>query len=113
MNESEKNRYLGAIAGVGVGLIIVLLLYTLISTRTLIGQVRDSQKSNTSTVNVIRDCTEPDGKCFKDGQRRTARAVGDISLAQIAAVACADQPGFQSAQDVALCVQRTIKALKR
>ena len=110
MNERGRNRFLGAIVGLGVGLVIVLLLYVLISTRGLIGEVRNAQKNNTGTIDVIRDCTESTGQCFKDGQRRTAKVVGDISLSQVAAVACADQEGQQDAGEIAACVKRTIKA---
>jgi hypothetical protein len=48
-----------------------------------------SSISNNTTLNTVKDCTDPKGKCYRDGQRRTAEAVSDLSRIIILAAACA------------------------
>jgi hypothetical protein len=53
----------------------ILTLYAIFTTRELTGRIRATQKSTVASVHLIRDCTEPHGKCFKRGQKSTAKAV--------------------------------------
>jgi hypothetical protein len=61
----------------------------------MLAAVRNTQLEGTPTgqkllaaSDRILDCTEPDGQCFKDSQRRTAKAVGDINRVVVLAAAC-------------------------
>lgn len=36
----------------------------------------------------INDCTQPTGKCYKQGQKRTGEAVGSIGMTSVAAASC-------------------------
>lgn len=72
----------------------------------LIAAIRQTQLENTPTGDKllaasdrIIDCTEPTGDCYKDGQRRTAQAVGNINRVIVLAAACS--VGLDPALDVA------------
>jgi hypothetical protein len=43
---------------------------------------------NGELLKEVRSCTQPDGKCFKDGQKRTGEAVVSIGLTSVAAASC-------------------------
>jgi hypothetical protein len=58
--------------------------------------IRDTQVSNThkgtsdsATLDRINDCTQPGGECFREGQKRTAEAVGQFVTSDQAAAAAA------------------------
>lgn len=81
-----------ALVGLGIGFVIVAAL----SVPVILGQIRITQVDNTQRAEqdseallIIKDCTQPAGKCFKRGQRATAKAVGDINQVVILAAACA------------------------
>lgn len=99
-----------AIAAVACGLLILLVLYTSITSRALLGEVRESQKErgplleNTNAAaedaaaaalsaaraaDAIEDCTTPEGTCYRDGEKRTQDAVGNIGILSAYATACA------------------------
>jgi hypothetical protein len=85
----------GAVVGVLVGALVVGVLLLMVRTWSLTDQIRDSQKTNTGTLNAsqrtldaVEDCTQPSGECFQRGQKRTAAAVGDINRVVILAAAC-------------------------
>lgn len=100
-------RTLGYVLAYTLGaLVLVGVLTTVAQTRELVGAVRETQQTNTGTVNLIRDCTEPQGGCFKRGQRRTAGAIDAITNASVYAAACADQPGVQGSDEIFACVVR-------
>lgn len=50
---------------------------------------QESRVSITENTDRIKDCTDPAGKCFKEGQVRTGRVIATIGEAQVAAVSCA------------------------
>lgn len=52
----------------------------------------------------IRDCIDPDGKCFKMAQRQTADAITSINKITYYAVSCADEPGTQTLDEIQSCV---------
>ena len=71
--------------------VVVMISLTL----QLATEVRDTQLEGTplgkklqSSADRILDCTSPDGQCYKDGQERTAKAVGDINRVIVLAAAC-------------------------
>lgn len=58
-------------------------------------EVRATQLEGTPTgqrlltsADRILDCTNPEGQCYKDSQKRTAQAVGDINRVIVLAAAC-------------------------
>lgn len=83
--DSRVRRVTWALLGVAMGGLIGSLLVGVV----VIAQVRLDQQSNSRTLEIIEDCTQPTGECYKDGQRRTTKAVGDINRVVIAAAACA------------------------
>lgn len=100
-----------AVMGLTLGVLAVLLLVSILQTRMLVGEVRNTQKTNTGTVRLIkaqgraiRDCTDPTGECFKRAKRQTAGAVNDINKISVYAAACADQSGVQTASEIYACV---------
>lgn len=50
--------------------------------------IRSQQVSNHELLDTINDCTNKDGKCFAEGQKRTAGAVALITRQSIATAAC-------------------------
>src|SRR5690242_12406710 len=76
-------------------MLLVAVLVLMTRTWALTDQIRESQKTNTGTLeatqktlDAVEDCTQPTGECFRRGQKRTASAVGDINRVVILASAC-------------------------
>lgn len=93
MNREKLLPILTAVVYLAVGALVTALIVTVFS-------IRDTQTENTPTLeaanrsaNLIEDCVKPTGKCFQRGQRRTAKAVGQIvggvRQVSIDAAACA------------------------
>jgi hypothetical protein len=95
---------LGALTAIGAGVLAILLLTLIVRTWSLADAIRETQKSNTGAVKLIRDCTDPSGDCYKRGQKQTAVAVADINKISVYAAACADRPGVQTASEIYACV---------
>lgn len=80
------------------GLLAAALVASVLTAVVVVAQIRSDQVDNTAksdkrdeTLALIQDCTQPSGKCYKRGQRATAKAVGDIGATNILAVVCALQ----------------------
>ena len=93
--DSRQRPVFGAVVGVLVGMLLVAVLVLMTRTWALTDQIRESQKTNTGTLeatqktlDAVEDCTQPTGECFQRGQKRTASAVGDINRVVILASAC-------------------------
>lgn len=107
--------------GMAVAAVVVVVLYGAINAVQTRGTQKttapkiDNTAKTLATVKAlakkINSCTDPAGPCAKRGQKQTAAAVADISVRQIAAVACADQPGTQSVSQIKACVDRTVRVL--
>lgn len=54
----------------------------------LVNQMSERGKENHRLLTTVQDCTQPSGKCYQDGQKRTASAVSDINRVIILAAAC-------------------------
>lgn len=61
-------------------------------------------KTNERNTNVIRDCTQPDGVCFKDSQKRTADVIDLINQVTVAAAYCAKQPDNDTEAEIKSCI---------
>jgi hypothetical protein len=98
-----------------LGSFVVGITVIAVETYSTAASIRATQNSNTSTLNfakeslrVLKDCTEQTGKCYQEGQKAQGKAIGSISLSQVAAVACADAPGQQTVPEIQACVKRTM-----
>ena len=94
MDKRQRPAF-GAAVGILVGCLVVAVLVLMVRTWSLTDQIRESQKTNTGTLeatqqtlDAVNDCTQPTGKCFKRGQSQTAKAVGDINRVVVLAAAC-------------------------
>lgn len=52
-------------------------------------QLHDTSASNRTVLNLVRDCTDPSGKCAQRGQQQTGKAVATIRDGQVIAAWCA------------------------
>ena len=97
---------LGAIAGLLFGIVVVGVIVTTLQTRGLVGAIRETQKNNTSTFDLLVDCTSPGGDCFEAGQKRTGEAVGGINQSTadviVAALSC-QADGITGRRPLARC----------
>lgn len=103
-------------------LVIVILLIMVAATKST--QVRTTQQTtvgkidaSTETLHLIRDCVTPGGECYRRGEQRTAKAVGDIQTAQtiaaVAATSCAAEKPHQTFSQVYQCTVRRVEAANR
>lgn len=79
-------------------LVTALAIITLALVLTGVARLNGVADSNRETVRVIRDCTDPQGQCFRDAAKRQAAIIGDpaapINNVTILAAACgAANPG--------------------
>lgn len=109
---------LGALAGVGVAVLSILVLVLLVRTWSLADAIRESQVTNTKTVrntatiaedtkatlDLVQGCVTVGESCYQQGQSQTAAAVGSINDFAIWAAACADQPGTQAVEEIEHCI---------
>lgn len=113
----EKRRQLtGALLGTLIGVLVVGLIVLLVSTWQLTTALREGQKDSAErgkaivrSTELIEDCTQPDGECFQEGQRRTAEAVigiNDNNRATIAAALACQADGITEERDFARCIAR-------
>lgn len=103
MNRSRQVGY--ALVALCIGLVAAMAL----SVPIITAQIRATQVENTKksderdeTLALMQDCVQPTGECFKRGQRRTAKAVGEIGAGNILAVVCALQVPNGTPFDAAL-----------
>jgi hypothetical protein len=109
--DSRVRKLSWALLGIAVsGLIGSLLVGVVVVAQIRSAQVDRAPKNdaNDATLAIIRDCTEPTGDCFREAQRRTAEAVGDINRVIVIAAACASKPYEQSVTRIAKCVTRRL-----
>lgn len=82
--------------------------------------IRDQQKSNTNVLSstdqaleLLQDCTLPEGDCYQRGQETASKAVGDIGQVTVFAAACAaplDRVGL-SVDERASAIEKCVRAL--
>ena len=80
----------------GVGILITVLVITVVNIRSdqvdnniVLDKLKQNSKISRHTLREIRSCVQPDGACYKDGEKRTGRAVSNIGQVTILAAACA------------------------
>lgn len=104
----------GAILAVSVAIAGLLVLVILVRTWGLTQSVRESQKSNTRTLDLIESCTTVGGDCYEDSQQRTADVVRLLNGYQrrvvTLAAACADRADTQTAAQIRRCIDDGLRA---
>lgn len=114
-----KRTTLGALAGLLVGVVVVLVLTVLVRTWGLVDAIRETQKVNTgtlqaaeNTLEIVKDCTTPGGECKLRGEKDTGNAINLIALKDLLSDVCADQPGPQNRAEVQSCVDRYLTRME-
>ena len=114
---THRVRQVGwAVLAFALGVLIVMAMTTTIQTYLLVDKMRETQQSNTTVLTrvdevlaVVKDCTQAGGKCFEDGQKRTASAVQDISeasaQASVYAAYCVSVTGNDTVAEIETCVK--------
>lgn len=104
---------------------IVLVALTTVATLFLLAflafQAREQAVANgvinrevLATQHLLADCTTPGGKCYREGQERTAKAVQGINrgnLIAVAAVLDCRGKGNRSAQEILACAESLVADL--
>lgn len=112
---SKRRMLVVVLVGACALLLTVGVITASIVNAVTVNEIREAQITNTErakntadVVEFILGCTDPDGECYKDGQRRTAEAVGSITdvsaRAAAYAAACADERGRQTQDQIFRCV---------
>lgn len=103
-----------------VGLVVLILLaamtYTVLTIRYTqeVGAQRGrdivaSTRQIERLATAIESCTSPDGECYQRSQAQTGSAVASINEITIYAAACAKQPAVDTARQIRLCVERSLR----
>lgn len=99
-------RFIGITASLlGGALIVVIMLTTMY-------KVLEISTTNKEVSQTIRDCIDPQGQCYRNGDRRSGAAVKTINESQkhIVTVAayCAKQPGNKTLEQIEACVNKEL-----
>lgn len=108
---ANRMRAAWGIIGVTLASIVVMLVIAVVVAAVTVSQIRGDQVDNTETIDntadtleIIKDCTQPEGECYQRSQDSTAEVVDNIGLLSTYAAACADQPEQQTADEIRDCV---------
>lgn len=110
---SFVSRLFVIVFGASLALALVAVVVLALSIRSTQIEGTPTGKKLMASSNRILDCTDPSGECFKQGQRRTAKAVGDINAASLLVVVCALQvpngtPLNEALDQVSTCVAKRL-----
>lgn len=101
------------ILALAVVLAVTAIAYLALSANQRSEQNGDLLKEIDRVNSRLVDCSEPEGKCFKEGQRTVAKAVATINDVAVVAAACADQPRQQTAAQISDCIIKELAYLNR
>lgn len=113
----RKRRILGAVGGVAVGILAVLVIGTAITSLATLSAIRGTQvsgversKDTKTLAEQIQSCTTPGGACYERSQKQTAKAVGAIGAAnrKSAAAAAWCARDFDTYATILRCVNRQL-----
>ena len=107
--QAKTRRRREVASGVVYGFLAVfllLLLYVVAQTYSLLTVVRETQKSSRDAVFAIEDCTTLGGRCFEESQQRTGEAVSTIGRYDLYTAWCIDQPGSMTLDRLERCAMR-------
>jgi hypothetical protein len=100
-----------AIAGLAVGALSVLLIWSLVvglqvlrNIDAVTGDIRETQKGSRSLLDLIKDCTEPEGQCYQESQARAAEQAGAFNAAVIATGWCLTTGQDETYHQLVQCV---------
>lgn len=112
-----RRQLVWAVIALAVAAIIGVVVTTSIVSATKSTEVRGTQVDNTKTLNysketlqLLKDCIEPGGKCYERSQENTAGAVSSITQYAVYAAVCVDEPGRQTVEQTTACIIRLVKA---
>lgn len=98
-------KYLSVARLVGIAATAVFGILIIVALFVMLGKLYDLNST-------IEDCINPQGKCYKSGDRRSSAAVKTISDSQkqIVTVAafCAKQPGNNTLEQIEACVNKEL-----
>lgn len=90
-----RRQFAWGLVVIGTVVAIAVLSTAILVAASKATDIRDSQVTNTRTLDnsertlrIIEDCTTPGQPCYERGVRRTANAVGDIQRVIVLAAAC-------------------------
>jgi hypothetical protein len=109
LSTPRRRQAMWFVLGLLVAMLAMSTLYSIQRTAVLAEAIRENQKSGRAVLDRVNNCTTPGRKCFDDGQRRTANAVGDITQASIYASYCAAREPGQTVAEIQACVMRQFK----
>lgn len=98
-----------AIVGVAVGAFIVILVSLLVQVNSVVDSIRENQAGNRSLLTLITDCSDPDGRCYREQAARGAAQSGAVNATTIAAAYCASKGRMDTYAEALRCVQRLTK----
>lgn len=96
-----------AVAGATVGAVIVSSVVMFITVFVVVGDIRETQKSNEAILEYNKDCTQPTGECYQATEARDAAQVGAFNAAVIAAAWCISQDP-ESRRELTVCVGKIL-----
>ena len=108
LSTERRRQTVWFVLGLLVALLAMSTLYSIQRTATLAEAIRENQKSGRAVLDRVNDCTTPGRRCFEQGQKRTASAVGDINLVTIYAASCGSRHPGQPVV-VRRCVERLLR----
>lgn len=116
----KRTRFAWAVASIMTALTVVCLVVAVFTSAAKSTQIRESQVTNTrtlenteSTLEIVKDCTQAGGECFERNQRQTRDVVTDLNRVAVLAAACADKRGVQGEGEIYACVVRSLAAEDR
>lgn len=79
----------------------------------LLSKMNDNLTSGSASRAQIRDCITPQGKCYQDGQKRTAAVLGNVQKIIVLAAACAPNyvtlPIPERTAAIEQCIEKGLK----
>lgn len=89
LHQQRSRKVLLALVYAGIGTTIVGLIVTVIGIFGLVDAIRETQKDTNGISKVLLDCTDPEGECSEENQKKIAGAVNNIGRLSVYASACA------------------------
>lgn len=102
---ARLRAFLFFILGVAVTLVVYAVTVAAVNSQEINerGESREPQNAaNDETLAIIKDCTQPNGRCFRRGQQRTAQVLASAQRIIILSAACS------AAVDTSLTVDQRI-----
>lgn len=69
---------------------IAALLVNVAQTRAQTARETEQRQQSRDTLELIKSCTSPEGRCFQDNQKRSGEIIGKLNSASIYAAYCAE-----------------------